>query len=54
MYVKLVMGSRRDLSSDYIEFIIIESMIAQLIKNLPAMQETLVRFLCWEDTLEKG
>ena len=30
------------------------SLIAQLVKNLPAMQETLVQFLGWEDTLEKG
>ena len=30
------------------------SLIAQLVKNLPAMQETLVRFLVWEDPLEKG
>ena len=29
-------------------------MIAQLVKNLPAMQETLVRFLGQEDLLEKG
>ena len=30
-------------------------MVAQLVKNLPAMQETLVRFLGWEDhPLEKG
>ena len=29
-------------------------MIAQLIKNLPARQETLVQFLGWEDPLEKG
>ena len=28
--------------------------VAQLIKNSPAMQETLVRFLGWEDPLEKG
>ena len=28
--------------------------MAQLVKNLPAMQETLVPFLCWEDLLEKG
>ena len=28
-------------------------LIAQSVKNLPAMQETLVRFLGWEDTLEK-
>ena len=30
------------------------SLRAQLVKNLPAMQETLVRFLGWEDPLEKG
>ena len=29
-------------------------LIAQLVKNLPAMQETPVRFLGWEDLLEKG
>ena len=29
-------------------------LVAQLIKNPPAMQETLVRFLGWEDPLEKG
>ena len=30
------------------------SLIAQLVKNLPAIQETLVRFLGWDDLLEKG
>ena len=30
------------------------SLVAQLIKNLPAMQETPGRFLGWEDPLEKG
>ena len=30
------------------------SLIAQLVKNLPAMQETLVRFLGRKDPLEKG
>ena len=30
------------------------SFVAQLVKNLPAMQETWVRFLGWEDPLEKG
>ena len=30
------------------------SLIAQLVKNLPAMQKTLVQFLGWEDSLEKG
>ena len=29
------------------------SLIAQLVKNLPAMQEPWVRFLGQEDTLEK-
>ena len=30
------------------------SLIAQLVKNPPAVQETLVQFLGWEDRLEKG
>ena len=30
------------------------SLIAQLVKNPPAMQENLVQFLVWEDPLEKG
>ena len=30
------------------------SLVAQLLKNLPAMQETLVQFLGREDPLEKG
>ena len=40
----------------YIETTIVNgtSLIAQLVKNLPAMQETLVRFLDWKDPLEKG
>ena len=29
-------------------------MIAQLVKNLPAMQETPVQFPVWEDSLEEG
>ena len=29
-------------------------MVAQMIKNLPAMWETWVPFLGWEDPLEKG
>ena len=29
------------------------SLIAQLVKNLPAMQETWIRSLSWEDLLEK-
>ena len=29
------------------------SLVAQMVKRLPAMQETWVRFLGWEDLLEK-
>ena len=29
------------------------TLIVQLVKNLPVMQETLVQFLGWEDLLEK-
>ena len=28
------------------------SLVAQLVKNLPAMRETCVRYLGWEDPLE--
>ena len=30
------------------------SLMAQMVKRLPAMQETWVRSLDWEDPLEKG
>ena len=30
------------------------SLVAQMVKNLPAMQETWVQSLCWENPLEKG
>ena len=30
------------------------SLVAQLVKNLPAVQETWVRSLGWEDLLEEG
>ena len=38
-----------DQGSDSVSFL-----VAQLVKNLPAMQETPVRLLGWEDPLEKG
>ena len=28
--------------------------MAQMVKNLPALQETSIQFLDWEDPLEKG
>jgi len=30
------------------------SLVAQMLKNLPTMQETWVQFLGWEDPLEKS
>ena len=30
------------------------SLVAQMVKNLPAMLETQVQFLGWENPLEKG
>ena len=30
------------------------SLVAQMVKNLPAMRETQVRSLGWKDPLEKG
>ena len=30
------------------------SLVAQMVKNLPTIQETLVQFLGWEEPLEKG
>ena len=42
------------LKSYYFSSIQWASIVAQLVKNLPAMRETLVQFLGWEDPLEKG
>ena len=33
---------------------VVASLLAQMVKNLPAMQETWVQSLGWEDPLEKG
>ena len=33
--------------------LILASLLGQSVKNLPAMQETWVQFLGWEDALEK-
>ena len=34
--------------------ITVDSLVAQMVKNLPAMRETWVLSLGWEDLLEKG
>ena len=53
MRVTLVIKDREDLMSGnaWIDW---ASLVAQLVKNLPAMQETCVQSLGQEDTLEKG
>ena len=45
MFAKIFLGGGRLMGA---------SLVAQQVKNLPAMQETLVQFLGWEDPLEKG
>ena len=34
--------------------VVLASLVAQRVKNLPAMWETWVPYLGWEDTLEEG
>ena len=46
-HTDLGLGKSREWSSG-------ASLVAQTVKNLPAMQETWVRSLIWEDPLEKG
>ena len=36
------------------QMVLVPSVLVQLVKNLPARQETWVRSLHWEDPLEKG
>ena len=43
-------GERKDYPPQYSWV----SLVAQLVKNLPAMRETWVRSLGWEDPLEQG
>ena len=59
MYIRSQQGARtcainirheRNCSSPSVS----SSLVAQSVKNLPAMRETWVRLLDWEDTLEKG
>ena len=37
-----------------LQFEHLASLVAQMVKNPPAMQETWVQSLAWEDPLEKG
>ena len=44
----------RDVSCSFIWGLMRASLVAQLVRNLPAMQETWVQSLGWEYPLEKG
>ena len=35
-------------------WLLLDSLVAQMVKNLPAMHETWVQSLGWEDPLEEG
>ena len=44
----------RDLSVVFTSVYLSASLVAQMVQNLPAMRETWVRSLGWEDPLEEG
>ena len=58
LYIENPKDSTRKLLELINEFkticLILASLVAQLVKNPPAMQETWVQCLGWEDALEKG
>ena len=43
-----------DLLKVWSSYHFLSSLMAQMVKNLPAVQEAWVPSLCWEDSLEKG
>ena len=45
--------SGKTLQNSYVLYMLWASLVAQTVKNLPAMWETQVRSLGWEDPLEK-
>ena len=44
---------RGDITASYLSHYLWDSLVAQMIKNLPTMRETWVRSLGWEDPLEE-
>ena len=50
------LGQKRLSNREQIHYLCLAraSLVAQLVKNLPAMQDTTVQFLGQEDLLEKG
>ena len=51
--VYVIFRPRNDLKIDEILISLRASLVAQLVENLPSVQETWVRSLNWEDPLEK-
>ena len=50
-----MLGEKKDITCENnVGIFIRASLVAQRLKRLPAMQETQVLFLGWEDPLEKG
>ena len=47
-------ASGKEPAQETIYWVLQASLVAQLVKNPPAMQKTPVWFLGWEDLLEKG
>ena len=54
IFAPIITWSSSCVSLVFTGLLIRASLVAQLVKNPPAMQETLVQFLSWEDPLEKG
>jgi len=57
--MKIKMKTAKEISESEREscsvvFNFLQSLVAQLIKNLPAIQETWVQSMGWEDPLKKG
>ena len=54
--LKVIVSNRLMVTSLYLPsgHLIRASLVAQMVKSLPAMQETQVRVLGWEDPLKKG
>ena len=49
-----LLSAIRVVSSAYLRLLIfLNSLVAQMVKHLPAMQATQVQSLAWEDSLEK-
>ena len=55
LLITMISALRKMMWCPYNRFLLVEGRASwQLIKNRPAMQETSIRFLGWEDPLEKG